>query len=325
MKTASALILVLVILTGVGLALSNSTPPTSAAGSQVYTPPELSSTFSYSSTEAELSTSLDPQSTVLPVTQPSAFRLERVGQIGGVTYAVTVSGGRAYMGIGPHLAIMDVSNPTYPLFLGQSDILGAFVRDVAVRGNYAYVANGVAGLHIFDITNPAHPLEVGSYDTPGWSVGVDVSGNYAYVTDGDNGLLVFDIVNPAHPLLIGHYTGAAYRIALAGKYAFVVSGNALHMINIADPTHPYEARSYTGDGYESFDDVAVAGNYVYTFGNDGDLEVNWGNLYALFFSEDPPLLAAIGTTDRRKSTYHSNTGQPAVNTGVSRFRLDIEW
>jgi hypothetical protein len=37
------------------------------------------------------------------------------------------------------------------------------------------------------------------------------------------------------------------------------------------------------------------------------------------------LVAQRTTTDRRKSTYHSNTGQPAVNTGVSRFRLDIEW
>jgi hypothetical protein len=61
----------------------------------------------------------------------------------------------------------------------------------------------------------------------------------------------------------------------------------------------------------------------------------WGEGYGLglgskewyFVSDDGQVVRAydMGSTDRRKSTYHSNTGQPAVNTGVSRFRLDIEW
>jgi hypothetical protein len=48
---------------------------------------------------------------------------------------------------------------------------------------------------------------------------------------------------------------------------------------------------------------------------------------ATLFSYEPLIqkIRQQGSTDRRKSTYHSNTGQPAVNTGVSRFRLDIEW
>jgi len=309
MKTASALILALVILTGVGLALSSNTPPTqtiSASGSQVYTlPPELSSAFNNDPrvTDAELSTSIEPQSVILPVTQTSALQLKRVGQIGGVTYGVAVSGGRAYMGNGPRLFILDVSDPAHPRFLGRSGVLGAFVRDVVVRDGYAYVANGAAGLHIFNVTDPAHPLEVGFYDTPGWTVGVVVSGNYAYVADGDNGFLVFDIVNPAQPSLVGRYDtpGSARSVAVTGNYAFVVDyindfNNSLQMINISDPTHPYLARSYQISG--KFLDVAVAGNYVYTASWEYDpqdpLGDTWNALRVFYVVQDPLILAPIG-------------------------------
>jgi hypothetical protein len=36
---------------------------------------------------------------------------------------------------------------------------------VAVSGNYAYVADGNAGLQVIDVSNPANPQRVGGYDT----------------------------------------------------------------------------------------------------------------------------------------------------------------
>ena len=71
--------------------------------------------------------------------------------------------------------------------------------DVAVSGNYAYVAGGDGGLRIIDISNPAAPTEAGFYDTPGDARGVAVAGNYAYVADGKGGLRMIDISNPAAP------------------------------------------------------------------------------------------------------------------------------
>ena len=40
---------------------------------------------------------------------------------------------------------------------------------VAVSGNYAYVADGVAGLQVIDVSNPANPQRVGGYDTSGYA------------------------------------------------------------------------------------------------------------------------------------------------------------
>ena len=59
---------------------------------------------------------------------------------------------------------------------------------MAVAGNYAYVADEVAGLQVIDISNPANPQRVGGYDTAGGAAGVAVAGNYAYVADDAGGL-----------------------------------------------------------------------------------------------------------------------------------------
>ncbi len=71
-----------------------------------------------------------------------------------------------------------------------------------VEGNYAWVADGDAGLQVIDVGNPANPVRVGGYDTPGQAHGVVLGGdNYAFVADGTGGLLLIDVSNPAAPFL----------------------------------------------------------------------------------------------------------------------------
>ena len=84
--------------------------------------------------------------------------------------------------------------------------------DVKVVGNYAYVADGAAGLHVIDVSNPTNCVRVGGYDTmgpargvSGTARGVAVSGNYAYVADFDEGLQVIDVRNPAKAVRVGGY------------------------------------------------------------------------------------------------------------------------
>jgi hypothetical protein len=61
---------------------------------------------------------------------------------------------------------------------------------VAVSGNYAYVADGSAGLQVIDVSNPTNYVNVGGYNTSGTTYGVAVSGNYAYLADVEWGLLI---------------------------------------------------------------------------------------------------------------------------------------
>ena len=87
--------------------------------------------------------------------------------------------------------------------------------DVALSGNYAYVASGQAsGLRIVDLSNPAAPVETGhALNTdrcPGvatWMADiVDVSGDCAYVlyydgywSSGHYRLYIYDVSDRGYP------------------------------------------------------------------------------------------------------------------------------
>jgi hypothetical protein len=53
-----------------------------------------------------------------------------------------VVGNKAYLGVGPRLVVLDVSQPANPMVLGESPPLPDIVQGVVVAGNYAYITNG---------------------------------------------------------------------------------------------------------------------------------------------------------------------------------------
>ncbi len=54
--------------------------------------------------------------------QQQAQNVERVSHLGGPTNAVAIQGIYAYLGIGPRLVILNVSDPAHPSVVGQTDI-----------------------------------------------------------------------------------------------------------------------------------------------------------------------------------------------------------
>jgi hypothetical protein len=103
------------------------------------------------------------------------------------------------------------STDTLPI--GQVDT-PSNARNIHIGGDYAYVADGRAGLIIVDISDPRTPFIVSRYDTPDYANDVFVSGNYAYVADGEGGLQVITIEDPEDPTLYGSietsYADAVY-------------------------------------------------------------------------------------------------------------------
>jgi len=121
--------------------------------------------------------------------------------------------------------VIDVSDPDNPQRVGGYDTSGS-ARDVAVSGNYAYVADHDAGLQVIEVSDPANPQRLGGYDTGGSARDVAVSGNYAYVADGGGGLQMIDVSDPANPQRTGGYatSGDARDVAVSGNYAYVADG-----------------------------------------------------------------------------------------------------
>ena len=79
--------------------------------------------------------------------------------------------------------------------------------DVAVDGDYAYVAAGWSGLVVIDVSVPAAASVVGLCSTPGWATGVAVTGGYDMLT----------AAAPAH--VVSFYRMMGYANAAGGAVA----------------------------------------------------------------------------------------------------------
>jgi hypothetical protein len=193
--------------------------------------------------------------------------------------AVAVSGDYAYVSCGCGLVVLDISDPTDPREVAVYDPPSTVI-EVALRGDYAYVATESDGLRVVNISTPDTPIEEGVYLTGGMHVSVAVSGAYAYVgerfsdPDYSGRLSVIDISDPQAPFGVGSLDleAMARDVAVSGDYAYVTSGRffasspegGLRVINISNPRAPFEVGSYVVRGTEwPAGGVAVVGTHVY--------------------------------------------------------------
>ena len=126
-----------------------------------------------------------------------------MGQIPGTHFGdFAIDANWAYVGIGgginDQLAVIDISSPTQPISVTTLS-LSDRVYDIVLKGSFAYLANGEAGLQIVDISHPVAPFNVGSYVGDWIALGVTVTDTYAYVATGGEGLRIIDITEPITP------------------------------------------------------------------------------------------------------------------------------
>lgn len=115
----------------------------------------------------------------------------------------------------------------------QSVIPFQGAMDVALSGNYLYVANSevfedgyVSGVYVYNITNPSAPVLVSTLPIEAdMSRKLEIQGNYLYLSGSK--LHIIDISNPASPQDVAQLT------TVGKNYGMTVSGNLLFL------THTY--------------------------------------------------------------------------------------
>jgi len=225
--------------------------------------------------------SLHQNSTLAPTDAIQDQRIDLVGQIGGSTKAVIVQGDYAYLGVGPRIVVLDITDPTNPTYAGQSPVLSGTISAIDVAGNYIYVIYS-GNLHVLDISDPSQPVEVAAYNTPGRARGIRVDGNYAYVADGtvyengesvSSGLHIIDISDPTQPAEVGNCAtvGSAADVDVQGAYAYVgdtgiwngseMVGGGFRVIDVSDKSNPTRIANIDNMEPQAVD---VSGDYAYT-------------------------------------------------------------
>jgi hypothetical protein len=159
--------------------------------------------------------------------------------LGGPATAAALQGDYAYLGIGPQLVVLDISNPEKPRLVGSSERLEGSVRGIAVKGNFAYVSGN--RLQVVDISDPGSLVKGPSLALPGRPGNIlAVSGELLFVSGSEHGVHLLDISEPAAPAILGYYPMAAPALSLAatGKTLFVADGDGLRIADLSDPARP---------------------------------------------------------------------------------------
>ncbi len=134
--------------------------------------------------------------------------------------SVTVSGHYAYVtaAYSGKVTIIDIANPLAPVIVSSlADPSIHFPVDVAVKGNYAYVADQASSLgrvEVVDVSNPASPhvaATVTDSATLDGAYRIRLRGNFAYVSGVYAATVTaIDISNPLVPRETGHLTDTTH-------------------------------------------------------------------------------------------------------------------
>jgi hypothetical protein len=206
--------------------------------------------------------------TVAPAQENNGRNMDLVSQVGGAVQAVDTDGSYAYLGIGPHLVIWNITDPQAPVQVAKSETLARVANDLQVVGNYVYLADTV-GLRIIDVSNPSDPRERGFAATTFEPNALDVFRHgpswYAYVTAGSY-IQIIDVTNPDRPQRVNtkNLGGFFYAqgIDVYGDHAYVANeSDGLQILSIADPLDPQVISRYAE--VDNARDVVITGTHAF--------------------------------------------------------------
>lgn len=258
------------------------------------------------------------------------------GRLSGARF-IQIVGNYAYILTDRGLAVVRISDPTNPQWVGEVTSPLRSPRALAVQFRYCFVTDA-DGLKVLDVTDLEHPQPVASASVALRDArGIYLAREYAYVADGADGLAIIDISRPEQPKLdqtfnAGGQMNDTYDVKVGMSYAsltaYVADGkNGMKVIELTNPnTVPgnlgYSPRpaprliSYyptknpaiqVSEGYRRDRGVDESGNQISVFGRRGARPFNFeeqrrmytlgGKLFTV--TDEPEGGPATGSLDKK--------------------------
>ncbi len=169
--------------------------------------------------------------------------------------------------------VIDVFVPSQPTGLSSIETPG-IAYDVEVVGDYAYVADGFAGLVTIDISDPSSPVQVNITGGDYAALDLSLAGGYAYLAAQFGGLRIFDLSDPAGAVEVGFHSTPYYArgVFCDGSYAYVADLTAgLRIFDISTAAVPVEVGSAALPDYSNH--VDIQGDFAYIANGDAGLQI----------------------------------------------------
>jgi hypothetical protein len=181
----------------------------------------------------------------------------------GFVFAADVEGNLLALANGRRgVALLDVSDPSSPLRLGEADT-GRDVTGVDLEGTRLYAVDG--DFHAIDVSDPGSPEVVSTFDAAVAAVDVAVAGDRAFVAFREGGVTSFDVSSPADTLLPIDTLDArrfALGVALRGDLLFVADAESGLVVARVDAAGGMEEIGRLVAGAPVLD-VSVPGNVAF--------------------------------------------------------------
>ncbi len=135
------------------------------------------------------------------------------------------------------LHVVNISDPLHPV--GVAIDTNGEALDVAVDGDFAYVADGSKGLKAFSLLDPANVTKLGEIVTGGEARAVTIASGYAYVATS-TGVDVINVSNPAALTKVNTINNPnANDVFIKNNLLYVASGtDGLKVYDISTPSAP---------------------------------------------------------------------------------------
>lgn len=161
------------------------------------------------------------------------------------------------------LASADISDPYNPKILSKVPLEGVGY-DIELKGDYAFVASRMGGIHVFDIKNPSSIRYITTYDSLEQATGIAINGNILICCNRTVGVEVVDISNPEKPEFTGKIKiREAQGAKCRGNYAYIGEHykKAMTILDISNTSTPKVVKSVAVPGNAW--GVAIKGDYAY--------------------------------------------------------------
>jgi hypothetical protein len=140
----------------------------------------------------------------------------------GPCYTVAVSGHYAYLGNGPTVHVVDISDPASPKIVGEYVTEGE-VGEISVRDSLAFVAMG--SLLILDVSDPHAPRRISETQLPLGVAKVAIGDGFVYVGGYPGGVCAVDVADPENPRVRGSFYPGGDVDCLVTRGGFIYYGS----------------------------------------------------------------------------------------------------
>ena len=169
------------------------------------------------------------------------------------------------------ISLKNIQKPKYlSRYIGEN----VYIKEVALRGNYAFTADSYFGMHVIDISNRKDPYMIAFLDTNSSIENIHINKRYAYLSLKDNEVLIVDILDAKNPKIVNSIKTkfspkSSYK---KGDFLYISEGKGgFEIFNIQDPKKPLKAGEFLTNSEAS--KIVVKNDYAYVAQGKGGVGI----------------------------------------------------